>query len=123
VVIIEDLDRFEQTEIFTKFREINLLINSSKSINRDVVFIYAVRDEMFKDSERTKFFDFIIPIIPVINYSNSSENLKNALKKFKYKISTALIDDIAFYVNDMRLLYNVVNEFHLYKTNLKAINI
>ena len=114
VVIIEDLYRFEQTEIFTKLREINLLINNSKSINRNVAFIYAVRDEMFKNNDRTKFFDFIIPIIPVINYSNSNEQLTKALKEFGYSISTDLIDEVAFYVDDMRLLYNVVNEFHIY---------
>lgn len=114
VVIIEDLDRFEQTEIFTKLREINLLINNSKSIAREVAFIYAVRDEMFKDNDRTKFFDFIIPIIPVINYSNSNEQLTKALNEFDYSISTDLIDEVAFYVDDMRLLYNVVNEFHIY---------
>ncbi|MHB1106886.1 MAG: YobI family P-loop NTPase, partial [Lutibacter sp.] len=114
VVIIEYLDRFEQTEIFTKLREINLLINNSKSINRQVAFIYAVRDEMFKENDRTKFFDFIIPIIPVINYSNSNEQLTKALKEFGYSISTDLIDEVAFYVDDMRLLYNVVNEFHIY---------
>jgi hypothetical protein len=114
VVIIEDLDRFEQTEIFTKLREINLLINNSKSIDREVAFIYAVRDEMFKDNDRTKFFDFIIPIIPVINYSNSNEQLTRALNEFGYSISTDLIDEVAFYVDDMRLLYNIVNEFHIY---------
>ncbi len=114
VVIIEDLDRFEQTEIFTKLREINLLINNSKSIDREVAFIYAVRDEMFKDNDRTKFFDFIIPIIPVINYSNSNEQLTKALNEFGYSISIDLIDEVAFYVDDMRLLYNVVNEFHIY---------
>lgn len=121
VVIIEDLDRFEQTEIFTKLREINLLINNSKSINRDVAFIYAVRDEMFKDNDRTKFFDFIIPIIPVINYSNSNEQLTKALKEFGYSISTELIDEVAFYLDDMRLLYNIVNEFHIYFQKFQGI--
>ncbi|KAA6311120.1 hypothetical protein EZS27_037694, partial [termite gut metagenome] len=71
VVIIEDLDRFQETEIFTKLREINLLINNSKKINKDIVFIYAIRDDMFIDKDRTKFFDFLIPVIPVINTSNS----------------------------------------------------
>lgn len=120
VVIIEDLDRFEQTEIFTKLREINLLLNNSKAINRDIVFIYAVRDEMFKDSDRTKFFDFIIPIIPVINYSNSKEQLAYSLKQFKYEINTDLIKEVAFFVDDMRLLYNIVNEFHIYFQKFKA---
>jgi len=120
VVIIEDLDRFEQTEIFTKLREINLLINNSKSINRTVTFIYAIRDEMFKDKDRTKFFDFIIPVIPVINYSNSNVQLTKALKRFDYSISTELIDEVAFYIDDMRLLYNIVNEFHIYFQKIKG---
>lgn len=120
VVIIEDLDRFEQTEIFTKLREINLLINNSKAIDRTVTFIYAVRDEMFKDNERTKFFDFIIPVIPVINYSNSNEQLSRALENFGYSLSVELIDEVAFYLDDMRLLYNIVNEFHIYFQKFKG---
>lgn len=42
IVVIEDLDRFEQTEIFTKLRELNLLINNSKKVKQPVTFIYAV---------------------------------------------------------------------------------
>ncbi|HMI61939.1 MAG TPA: P-loop NTPase fold protein, partial [Puia sp.] len=118
VVIIEDLDRFEQTEIFTKLREINQLINKSKKVNRKVAFIYAVKDEMFQDKDRTKFFDFIIPIIPVINSSNSSEKLKRIVSDYKYKISESLIDDIALFIDDMRLLYNVMNEYRVYQLKL-----
>lgn len=120
VVIVEDLDRFKQTEIFTKLREINLLINNSKSINKNVVFIYAVRDEMFQDSERTKFFDFIVPVIPVINYSNSKEKLLSALKTHVYNVHLPLINEIAFFVDDMRLLYNIANEFGIYKQKLQS---
>lgn len=114
VVLIEDLDRFKQTEIFTKLREINLLINTSKSINRSVVFVYAVRDEIFKKRDRTKFFDFIVPVIPVIDYSNSKERLKVVLGDFGYNISDNLVSQVAFFIDDMRLLYNIVNEFHIY---------
>jgi hypothetical protein len=117
VVIIEDLDRFRRAEIFTKLRELNFLINNSKKIKKKkqaVVFIYAVRDEMFQDKDRTKFFDFIIPIIPVINSSNSKEKLAALLPEKEYKISSGLIDDIALFIDDMRLLYNICNEFHLY---------
>lgn len=56
IVIFEDLDRFENTDIFTKLREINILINNSKQVNRRIVFIYAIKDDMFKDKNRTKFF-------------------------------------------------------------------
>ena len=119
VVIIEDLDRFKQTEIFTKLREINLLLNSSKK-TRDmhIVFIYAVKDDMFQNTDRSKFFDFIIPIIPIINASNSSEILLRKNNENNYGLSTQLIDDISLFISDMRLLFNIVNEFHLYKLNL-----
>ena len=116
VVIIEDLDRFQETEIFTKLREINLLLNNSKkTIDKGITFIYAVRDDMFTDNERIKFFDFIIPVIPVINSSNSSEILLRKQKKYKYKLSESFIENIAFFIDDMRLLHNVSNEFYLYK--------
>ncbi len=120
VVIIEDLDRFEQTEVFTKLREINLLINNSKKIETEVVFIYAIKDDMFLDKDRTKFFDFMIPIIPVINSSNSNEKLLEIVKKNSYKISTELIDDISLFIDDMRLLYNIMNEYYIYSKNLDS---
>lgn len=118
IVVIEDLDRFEQTEIFTKLREINLLINSSKKVKDEVVFIYAVRDDMFIDKDRTKFFDFIIPIIPVINSSNSNEILLEKKRVNGYVISEDLIEDISLFIDDMRLLHNIINEYHVYHLKL-----
>jgi hypothetical protein len=123
VVVIEDLDRFRETEIFTKLREINLLLNNSKKTRRkDIVFIYAVRDEMFTDKERTKFFDFIIPVISFINHSNSVTVLMAKRKEFGYtSLSDSLLEDIAFYIDDMRLLHNITNEFYLYREKLDKL--
>lgn len=119
VVIIEDLDRFRETEIFTKLREVNLLLNNSEKTKRkEIVFVYAVRDDMFTDKERTKFFDFIIPVIPVINSSNSSEILLKKKNEFKYNLTDNLIEDISFFIDDMRLLHNISNEFYLYSNKL-----
>lgn len=119
VVIIEDLDRFRETEIFTKLREVNLLLNNSEKTKRkEIVFVYAVRDDMFTDKERTKFFDFIIPVIPVINSSNSSEILLKKKNEFNYNLSENLIEDISFFIDDMRLLHNISNEFYLYSNML-----
>ena len=115
VVIIEDLDRFQETEIFTKLRELNLLINNSKKINRRVTFIYALRDEMFADKDRTKFFDFIIPVIPHIYTSNSNEILQREIARIADKVSESLIDDISLFIDEMRLLHNIINEFQIYK--------
>lgn len=120
VVIIEDLDRFRQTEIFTKLREMNLLLNSSKkTAHKNICFIYAVRDEMFVDKDRTKFFDFIIPVIPVINSSNSSQKLLEKQNVNSYKFSEDLIEDVSLFIDDMRLLHNVLNEFYLYYHKLE----
>lgn len=119
-VIIEDIDRFEQTEVFTKLRELNLLINNSKKTKEDIVFIYAIRDDMFKDKERTKFFDFMIPIIPVINSSNSIEKLLKIIKENHYNISNDLVSDISLFIDDMRLLFNIMNEYHIYSNSLDS---
>lgn len=119
VVIIEDLDRFKQTEIFTKLREINLILNQSeKTKDKNIAFVYAVRDEMFQDKDRTKFFDFIIPVIPTINSSNSSQILLSKNIENNYKLSEGFIENISFIIDDMRLLHNICNEFYLYKSLL-----
>ncbi len=129
VVIIEDLDRFKEPEIFTKLRELNLLINSSKQISRHIVFIYAVKDDMFKDKSRTKFFDFIIPVIPVINTSNSVEKFLEKVEIINKhtadsnKLSEEFINDISLFIDDMRLLKNICNEFLIYKDKLNSIDL
>jgi hypothetical protein len=119
VVFIEDIDRFESAaETFIKLRELNILINNSKDILQKVTFVYAVKDELFsRNDEKTKFFDLIIPIIPIIDYSNSSTQFIKRLKKDFIEnkiISEDIIYDIAPYINDMRSLINIVNEFRTY---------
>ncbi len=71
LVIIEDIDRFDDAEIFVTLREINSLVNENAGVKRTIRFLYALRDDMFINTDRTKFFEFIIPVIPVINTSNS----------------------------------------------------
>lgn len=114
VVIIEDLDRFGDSEVFTKLREINLLINNSKKITRDIVFIYAIKDDMFHDKDRAKFFDYMLPVIPIVNFSNSGDKLKAMLANSSTKIDNDLIEDLSLFIDDMRLLYNIMNEFYVY---------
>lgn len=120
LVIIEDLDRFDDPEIFTKLREINILINNSKQIKHRVTFLYAVRDNIFKDNERTKFFEIIIPIIPVISVSNAGDALSTKLRTIipNRPISQELLKAVSIYIQDMRMLLNVTNEFNLYLKQL-----
>lgn len=116
VVVIEDLDRFDSTEIFIKLRELNTLINNSKDINRTVRFIYAIKDDMFKDKDRTKIFDFIVPIIPYINSTSSFLKLKEKFKK--ENIDEDFLRNISLRINDMRLLINIANEYKIYKQKI-----
>lgn len=52
----------------------------SNSVGRKVPVIYAGKDDMFFDEERTKFFDYITTVIPIINSSNSADKLKEELE-------------------------------------------
>lgn len=128
VIVIEDLDRFENTDIFTKLREINILLNNSKSIqskrrNEKINFLYAIKDDMFKDkNERVKFFEYIIPVIPFINPSNADEQLSKLINEAKLEavLSQEFISDVITFIDDidMRLLINIFHEFVLYRDAL-----
>lgn len=125
VVIIEDLDRFDSTDIFTKLREINILLNNSKLISQEINFIYAVGDALFIDKkERVKFFEYIIPVIPFINSSNAEEQLMNLVKESELEdnvFSKEFLSDITTFIDDidMRLLINIFHEFAIYRNVLK----
>ncbi len=125
VMFIEDLDRFKNQNIFIKLREINTILNQYENIKNRVVFVYAVRDDLFNDTDRTKFFEYIIPIIPVISSTNSKELLLKRLDKDNDKyddieIDESYIDMVSPYINDMRLLTNIYNEFVTYKKSLQG---
>lgn len=128
VVIFEDLDRYAKNiDIFVKLREINLILNNSKEVEQNITFIYAIKDDNFKDEERTKFFDLIIPVIPIVDYSNSSEQLKIMIKRHKENmglnkniLENSFINDISLYIDNMRLLKNIFNEFIIYNEKLES---
>lgn len=127
IVVLEDLDRFDNQDIFTKLREVNYIINNSDKVKQKVVFIYAIKDDMFINKDRTKFFDFIIPIIPVVNYSNSGEILRRELqisdkaaKNDTTVIHEAIIDQLSLFIDDLRLLYNIINEYKIYRDRLSS---
>ena len=101
-IIFEDIDRYEISEIFERLREINKLVNNklkNKKNNiilhfifdklrkyffqkrRALKFFYLLRDDIYISKDRTKFFDFIIPVIPVIDSSNSYDKIIELLKE------------------------------------------
>lgn len=126
VVFFEDLDRLDEPNLFVRLRELNTLLNNSNAISKKpVVFVYAVRDDLFGKEDRTKFFDFIIPVIPIINTTNSREVLLKWLGEmrrnnpYECEILEPFMMDIAPYIDNMRILYNICNNYLTYRRTLK----
>lgn len=115
IVVFEDLDRFADKEvIFYKLRELNTILNNCQSLDRRIVFVYAVLDHLFDSTERVKFFDYIVTVIPVINSLNSYDKLKESIKPRELfeKLGRNELHNLCDYLQDMRLLLNIVNEFN-----------
>ncbi|WP_240646050.1 hypothetical protein [Veillonella sp. 3310] len=118
IVVFEDLDRYDNASIYTKLRELNFLLNKYVKVNDEretlIRFVYMLKDSLFYSKNRTKFFDFILPIVPVVDSKTSENALIELLKKVENTPDRSLLTDISLYVDDMRLLKNIVNEYIVY---------
>jgi hypothetical protein len=122
IVVLEDIDRFHNLYIFENLRQLNTLLNNSRQINKNIRFIYAVKDSIFhadedengqKDiSNRTKFFDLIIPTVPFITHKNSRDVMLGMFGK--YGITRSAVGVVSKHVTDMRLVKNIYNEFVIF---------
>lgn len=122
LVVIEDLDRFNNSEIFVTLREINSLVNANAGVIRPVRFLYALRDDMFVNIDRTKFFEFIIPVIPIINSSNSIDKVLEQGQRLALddRLNRQFLREVSRYLNDLRLIQNIFNEYAIYVANLET---
>lgn len=118
VIVFEDIDRYNMNEIFQRLREINTLVNSKRvtSNKEPLRFFYLIRDDIFMSKDRTKFFDFIMPVVPIIDGSNSYDQFIDHFKKGNIldKFDEHFLQGISLYVDDMRILKNIYNEFIIY---------
>ncbi|VEF49140.1 NTPase with transmembrane helices [Bacillus freudenreichii] len=139
-IIFEDLDRFQDIKIFERLRSLNTALNSSVHLKKkNIRFVYALKDDIFTGEDetesiynRTKFFDFIIPTVKIMHSSNAEsillEKLERVLPNEKeqentsdwkdQKLSRKLIEDVALFINDMRTLINICNEFEIFRQRL-----
>lgn len=114
-VVFEDLDRYDNVLIFSKLRELNYLLNADKSKqDSNIKFIYMVRDDLFDIQTRSKFFDFILPVIPIVDSENSEGKLMEYFKDNNNIPDKKVLRKISIYIDDMRILKNIVNEFNIY---------
>lgn len=145
VVLFEDIDRFNDSHIFETLRSLNSLLNASPQIKKPIRFIYAIKDSIFdrigleadgriRDAEvlatddpaqaeavrsnRTKFFDLVIPVVPFITHRSARNLAVQLLDQIEHDVSPELLDLAAQYVPDMRLLKNVRNEFIVFRDRI-----
>ncbi|MFC5405722.1 hypothetical protein [Cohnella soli] len=120
IIIFEDIDRFNNNQIFEKLREINLLINKTSS--NTIRFFYLIRDDIFTSKDRTKFFDFIIPIVPVVDGSNSYDQFVAHFKKGDIfnDFEESFLQGLSLYIDDMRILKNIYNEYVIYHARIQS---
>jgi hypothetical protein len=131
IVILEDIERFEDTHIFVTLKQLNALLNGSRQIRakgKSIRFIYAVKDSLFANGEssfvlqsanRAKFFDLIIPVVPFITHQSSKDII---VKMFNTEgslgVSKEIIGIIAKYITDMRLIKNIYNEYLVFSKKI-----
>lgn len=125
-VLFEDLDRLDNSDkLFLKIRELNMLINESeefKKTNRVIKFIYAIRDDVFNRELRTKCFDYIVAVVPVVDHYNVTDYVINEYcKKDLFKsIDVAVLEQITSKISGLRELKNIINEYTLFEKSLRA---
>lgn len=122
VIVFEDMDRFNANKIFERLREVNTLANIQlyKENKKVLRFFYLLRDDIFVSKDRTKFFDYIIPVVPVVDSSNSYDQFISHLKRggMFEKFNEGFLQGLSLYIDDMRLLKNIYNEFIIYYNRL-----
>lgn len=128
VIVFEDLDRFKNPDVFRKLRELNQLINKRKQNNlaqkdtqKKLVFLYLIKDDIFVSKDRTKFFDLIIPIVPVVSSSNSFTKMKSIFEEnLKEGLQSSFLRKLSLFIDDMRLIKNIFNEYTIYNDRVNT---
>ncbi len=124
IVVFEDLDRFKNTLIFVKLRELNNLLNGSPELDKKcpIRFVFMVKDDLFTRYRHTKFFDYIVPVVPVFNAINAAGYMHENLKNIDFGDNDEFFSEIEPYMKDLRVLKNCINEFRVYKVESRIKN-
>ena len=129
VIVFEDIDRFENVQIFERLREINMLTNCRLQQHEEeekvLRFFYLLKDDIFITKDRAKFFDYILPVVPVLDSSNSYNKIKEFFVEstVEEKLNDRFLKGLALYIDDIRVLKNIYNEFVIYYERLKKIDL
>lgn len=122
-IVFEDIDRYNANEIFERLREVSTLANLQlEKDNKVLRFFYLLRDDIYDSKDRTKFFDYIIPIVPVVDSSNSFDQFILHFKNsgIYEQLDESFLQGLSLYIDDMRLVKNIYNEFIIYFNRLNT---
>ena len=139
IVIFEDLDRFNSPQIFQKLHELNGNLNQS---GIKITFIYTLKESVFysvgdqkehnyenKAAEnKSKFFDYILPIFPLHSFQNSKNKWYKALNycgfiskdnnELHLYPSKKLIHSLGNFIFDNREILSIVSELDIFAQKL-----
>ena len=130
-IVFEDIDRFDNHMIFERLREINTLTNirlenkNGCNVKKPLRFFYLLRDDIFENKDRAKFFDYILPVVPVLDSSNSYNKIKEYLESAGVyeQFDDHFLRGISLYIDDLRIVKNIFNEFLIYNRKLNSIEL
>ena len=78
--------------------------------------------------QKSKFFDYIIPIFPIHSYFNSKNQILSKLNSdyysemHKVRISEKYITGVGFYISDVRTISAIISELDIYVHQLEKSN-
>lgn len=137
-VIFEDLDRYNTPLIFQRLRSLNKRLNSHR--NKPIVFIYTIKDTIFdvtqnntvadttsNDDEnyaaeqKSKFFDYVISLVPFEDVSNSVYLFKHELDKYNWlDVDDKYLYGLGLFITDYREIIAIVSDMAVYFINVKS---
>lgn len=152
--VFEDIDRFDtlSLEVLEQLRTVNKIANDYNKLrfpnrispnkldsaeiinilrrkigsNYPIRFFYLVKDDLFSADDRVKFFDYVIPILPIADSFNSGELITCKFEEATIRVSIDLINAVSSSFDSARLVFDLVNELLLYgallSINLKTYN-
>ena len=71
-------------------------------------------------TNRTKFFDLVVPVVPFISHRTSRDLMNTELRTVpdEHRPSAQVVDIVSAHITDMRLIKNICNEFDVFRTRI-----
>lgn len=120
-IVFEDMDRLKVNiciDIFSHLREINQIVNERLK-DKKIRFLYVVNDKLTAKLNQTKFFDYIMPVIPTLGEANCREILNKVLFNIgitdNYAVQLLTVMEKIPALRDYRTISHLQNEYYVFE--------